>query len=200
MRYIPLTATLAALTTGVLAQDRITLANGDVLTGAIKTMADGKVTINSPLLGDVVVPMSNISDMSTTETVNLQKASGDLLVNRRILGSVARIPGPGSRLANLHQGASVRAFDPTPRQLAAVAAVADALSPRGLHLLGLDFIGDLLSEINFTSPSALVQINEVMHKRAEQDLVDELVEMARMNEAVEIERRAGLGRAAPDVA
>ena len=123
-----------------------------------------------------------------------------LVMNRRILGSVARIPRPGSRLANLHQGAGVRAFDPTPRQLAAVAAVADALSPRGLHLLGLDFIGDLLSEINFTSPSALVQINEVMHKRAEQDLVDELVEMARMNEAVEMERRAGLGRAAPDVA
>ncbi|MBK9756717.1 MAG: hypothetical protein IPO88_25100 [Nannocystis sp.] len=96
-----------------------------------------------------------------------------LVMNRRILGSVARIPGPGSRLANLHQGASVRAFDPTPRQLAAVAAVADALSPRGLHLLGLDFIGDLLSEINFTSPSALVQINEVMHKRAEQELVDD---------------------------
>ncbi len=107
-----------------------------------------------------------------------------LVMNRRILGSVARIPGPGSRLANLHQGASVRAFDPTPRQLAAVAAVADALSPRGLHLLGLDFIGDLLSEINFTSPSALVQINEVMHKRAEQELVDEIVGMSQMHGTV----------------
>ena len=31
-------------------------------------------------------------------------------MNRRILGSVARIPRPGSRLANLHQGASFRAF------------------------------------------------------------------------------------------
>lgn len=104
-----------------------------------------------------------------------------LVMNRRVLGSVARIPRPGSRLANLHQGASVRAFDPTPRQLAAVAVVADALSPRGLHLLGLDFIGDLLSEINFTSPSALVQINEVMHKRAEQELVDEIVDMSQLH-------------------
>ncbi len=97
-----------------------------------------------------------------------------LVMNRRILGSVTRIPRTGSRLANLHQGASYRAFEPTARQLAAVAAVADELTPRGLYLLGLDFIGDLLSEINFTSPSALVQINEVMHKRAEQALVDEI--------------------------
>ncbi len=74
-----------------------------------------------------------------------------LVMNRRILGSVARVPRPGSRLANLHQGASVRAFDPTPRQLEAVAAVAERLTPRGLYLLGLDFIGDLLSEINFTT-------------------------------------------------
>jgi glutathione synthase len=102
-----------------------------------------------------------------------------LVMNRRVLGSVARIPRPGSRLANLHQGASVRAFDPTPRQLEAVAAVAERLTPRGLYLLGLDFIGDLLSELNFTSPSAMVQINEVMHKRAEIELVDELEHLRR---------------------
>lgn len=102
-----------------------------------------------------------------------------LVMNRRILGSVARVPRPGSRLANLHQGASSRAFDPTPAQLAAVRVVADELTPRGLYLLGLDFIGDLLSEINFTSPSALVQINEVTHRRAEVELVDELERLRR---------------------
>lgn len=107
-----------------------------------------------------------------------------LVMNRRVLGSVARIPSPGSRLANLHQGASVRPFDPTPRQLAAVAAVADALTPRGLYLLGLDFIGDLLSEINFTSPSALVQINEVSQTRAEVVLVDEIERLAALRPAV----------------
>lgn len=101
-----------------------------------------------------------------------------LAMNGRVLGSVTRIPRPGSRLANLHQGASYRRFDPTPPQLAAVAAVSAALCPRGLYLLGLDFIGDLLSEINFTSPSALVQINEVMGVRAEVDLVDEIERLA----------------------
>ncbi|MBL8728567.1 MAG: DUF481 domain-containing protein [Planctomycetes bacterium] len=88
MRYITLIAALAALTTCAVGQDRITLANGDVLTGTIKTMADGKVTISSPLLGDVTVPMSNISDMVTAEQVRLQTASGDLL-KRRIVGMEA---------------------------------------------------------------------------------------------------------------
>lgn len=86
MRHLYLAAALAALSAGALAQDRITLTNGDVLTGSIKTMADGKVTINSPLLGDVVVPIGDISDMVTKETVSLETASGDLLKNRRIVG------------------------------------------------------------------------------------------------------------------
>lgn len=102
-----------------------------------------------------------------------------LVMNRRILGSVTRLPRPGSRLANLHQGASYRAFAPTRRQLETVAAVADELTPRGLYLLGLDFLGDLLSEVNFTSPSAMVQINEVMAKRAEVELVDEIERLRR---------------------
>ncbi|MBZ5708338.1 hypothetical protein [Nannocystis pusilla] len=102
-----------------------------------------------------------------------------LTIGRHVLGSVTRLPRPGSRLANLHQGASFHAFEPTPRQLAAVAAVTAELVPRGLYLLGLDFIGDLLSEINFTSPSAMVQIGEVMHKRPEVELVDEIEALRR---------------------
>lgn len=101
MRHIPLAAAIAALSTVAIAQDRITLANGDVLTGTIKNMADGKVTISSPLLGDVVVPMSNISDMVTAAQVKLQTAGGDLL-NRRIVGMEAgnlRLEGDSTSLS-----------------------------------------------------------------------------------------------------
>jgi len=103
--------------------------------------------------------------------------SGDLRIlvfNHRVLGSVLRVPRQGSRLANLHQGASSAPWTPTPRQLQATEAIAADLTPRGLYLLGLDFIGDLVSEINITSPSALVQINQVMGKRTEVEFVDEI--------------------------
>lgn len=88
MRSIRAAATLAALTSLAFAQDRITLANGDVLTGTIKTMADGKVTITSPLLGDVTVPMANISDLATQAQVELETVNGETF-KRRIAGMEA---------------------------------------------------------------------------------------------------------------
>lgn len=108
--------------------------------------------------------------------------SGDLrilTINDRILGAVLRVPAEGSRLANLHQGALARRLDPTPRQLEACRAVAADLNPMGLYFLGLDFIGDHLTEVNFTSPTTIVQVNQVNGIRADADLVDELERMWR---------------------
>jgi glutathione synthase len=110
------------------------------------------------------------------------EASGDLRIltlGRRVLGSVLRVPAEGSRLANLHQGARAEALAPTPRQLDACRTVAADLNPLGLHLLGLDFIGEHLTEVNFTSPTTLVQINQVNGIRADRDMVDELEHMRR---------------------
>jgi glutathione synthase len=112
--------------------------------------------------------------------------SGDLrilMINQRVLGQVLRVPRAGSKLANLHQGATGRAFAPTARQLEASHHVAADLAPLGLHLLGLDFIGDRLSEVNITSPSALVQINEVMNQRTEEVLIDEIEGLLRATRA-----------------
>jgi glutathione synthase len=110
------------------------------------------------------------------------ETSGDLrilTIDRRVLGSVLRVPAKGSRLANLHQGATAAALAPSDHQLAACRAVADDLNPMGLHLLGLDFIGEYLTEVNITSPTTIVQINQVNGIRADRDLVDELEKMWR---------------------
>jgi hypothetical protein len=118
-----------------MAQDRITLANGDVLTGSITTMADGKVTIHSALLGDVVVPMSNISDMVTAEQVRLQTASGDLL-KRRIVGMEAgnlRLEGDTTALALDNLGQINPPDKPEPKWAgrAAPRSIASASTRRG---------------------------------------------------------------------
>jgi glutathione synthase len=102
-----------------------------------------------------------------------------LTINERVLGSVLRIPASGSRLANLHQGATAAALAPTAHQLQACRAVAADLNPLGLYFLGLDFIGDHLTEVNFTSPTTIVQINQVNNIRADVELVDELERMWR---------------------
>ena len=110
------------------------------------------------------------------------ESTGDLrilTINDRVLGSVLRVPAGGSRLANLHQGATAARLEPTARQLAACLRAAEDLNPLGLHLLGLDFIGEDLTEVNFTSPTTIVQINQVNGIHAEVELVDELERMWR---------------------
>ncbi len=109
-------------------------------------------------------------------------STGDLRIltmNGKVLGSVLRVAQPGSRLANLHQGGKAVRFDPTPRQLEACARVAADLEPQGIHLIGFDFIGEHLTEVNITSPTLIVQVNQVMGIRADVALVDELERMWR---------------------
>lgn len=85
MRIPAMLAAAAAFAAGAVAQDKITLTNGDVLTGTIKSMADGKVVITSPALGDVTVPIEKVGDMTTGAQVKLATKSGDML-QRRLLG------------------------------------------------------------------------------------------------------------------
>jgi len=110
------------------------------------------------------------------------ESSGDLRIltlNERVLGSVLRVPRPGSRLANLHQGAAAARLEPSARQLEACRRVAAELNPLGIALIGLDFIGEHLTEVNVTSPTTIVQINQVNGIRADIDMVDELERMWR---------------------
>lgn len=65
--------------------DRIVLTNGDQLSGTVKAMADGNVTLESPLLGEVTVPLSAIADLRTAGTVVLLTTDGETL-QRQIIG------------------------------------------------------------------------------------------------------------------
>jgi hypothetical protein len=75
MQYLRIAAALAALATCSLAQDKVTLANGDVLTGKI-TMAAGKITVVSKLLGDVTVPIGTVSTIVTEAPAELESKDG----------------------------------------------------------------------------------------------------------------------------
>jgi putative salt-induced outer membrane protein YdiY len=102
MRNLLRAAAIAVLSVSAFAQDKIVLSNGDVLTGTIKTMADGKVVIVSPALGDVTVPMANIADMTTQAQVDLENKNGELW-KRRVLGiegGALRLEGDSSLSLN----------------------------------------------------------------------------------------------------
>jgi putative salt-induced outer membrane protein YdiY len=85
MRNLLCVAAIAVFSLGAMAQDKVTLANGDIITGKIVSMIDGKVTIKSPLLDEVVVPIVNVRELVTNESVTLKTKTGDIW-KRRILG------------------------------------------------------------------------------------------------------------------
>jgi glutathione synthase len=73
---------------------------------------------------------------------------------------LARIPKAGETRGNLAAGGIGHARALGTRDHEIAAAVGRALLPRGLRLLGLDIIGDYLTEINVTSPTCFVEITE----------------------------------------
>lgn len=81
----PALAALLGLATHVLAQDTIRLANGNELTGTIKSMADGKLTLAHPVLGDVVVPMASVTNLQSGGEITLLTTSGERF-RRRVQG------------------------------------------------------------------------------------------------------------------
>ncbi|MFC4346296.1 hypothetical protein ACFO5Q_00365 [Kordiimonas lipolytica] len=97
------------------------------------------------------------------------------LLNGNPIGAVNRVPRDGAYLANIHQGARVENTRLTGREREAVARIAPLLKARGLMLVGADFIGGQLTELNITSPSAVRQINAVMGAQLEVQIVEAML-------------------------
>ncbi|CAM5222282.1 Glutathione synthetase OS=Castellaniella defragrans OX=75697 GN=gshB PE=3 SV=1 [Castellaniella defragrans] len=74
--------------------------------------------------------------------------------------ALARMPLKGETRANLAAGGHGVAQPLSPRDREMAQAVGRALAPRGLLLIGLDVIGDYITEINVTSPTCFVEITE----------------------------------------
>jgi len=74
--------------------------------------------------------------------------------------ALARIPRPGETRGNLAAGGIARAQPLSDSDRAIAEALAPTLAARGLLLVGLDVIGDYLTEINVTSPTCFVEIRE----------------------------------------
>ncbi len=97
------------------------------------------------------------------------------LVNGEAIGWVNRIPRRGQYLANIHQGATCEATRLTGFEKDVIHRISPFLVKEGIFFAGLDFIGDHLTEVNITSPSAICQINQVMNERLEVPMVDAMV-------------------------
>jgi glutathione synthase len=82
-----------------------------------------------------------------------------ILVDGVAVGAVNRIPADGEARSNLHVGGQAAKSLLTKREQEICEIIGPELKKRGLIFVGIDVIGDWLTEINVTSPTGLQQIN-----------------------------------------
>ena len=125
-----------------------------------------RVKANDPNLN---VILETITD-HFTEKVMIQEfipeiSEGDkriLIVDGKPMSaSIARVPAEGELRGNLAAGASAVAKSLSDRDLWICEEVGPSLVEKGLLLVGLDIIGDYLTEINVTSPTCFKEYKEL---------------------------------------
>jgi glutathione synthase len=90
-----------------------------------------------------------------------------ILVEGEPVGAVLRVPPAGEARANLHVGGKAVRTTLTPRERDICAAIGPVLRAQGLVFVGIDVIGDYLTEINVTSPTGIQEINRLDGVRLE---------------------------------
>lgn len=88
--------------------------------------------------------------------------------------SLARIPKPGESRGNLAAGGTGVARQLSARDREIAETLAPVLHARGLLLVGLDVIGDYLTEINVTSPTCFVEITQQTGLKVAATFIDAL--------------------------
>jgi len=84
-----------------------------------------------------------------------------ILVEGEPLGAVMRVPEKGEARANFHAGGKARKSKLSRRDREICAAIGPRLRTLGLVFVGIDVIGDCLTEINVTSPTGIQEINRL---------------------------------------
>ncbi len=82
-----------------------------------------------------------------------------ILIDGRPAGAINRVPAEGEARSNLHVGGRAEASQLTTREQEICAVIGPALKEMGLIFVGIDVIGDYLTEINVTSPTGIQEID-----------------------------------------
>ncbi|TBW35776.1 glutathione synthase [Siculibacillus lacustris] len=84
-----------------------------------------------------------------------------ILVDGVFAGAVNRVPAADDLRSNMVRGGQAAATDLTPREREICERIGPALRARGLLFVGIDVIGDFLTEINVTSPTGIRAIRRL---------------------------------------
>lgn len=104
-----------------------------------------------------------------------------ILVNGKVAGAVNRVPAEDDARANMHAGGRAEKSTLTHREQEICEAIGPALKQRGLIFVGIDVIGDYLTEINVTSPTGIQEIDRFDNVSVEGQIWDVIEERVAEN-------------------
>jgi len=142
--------------------------HGDVVVKPLDGMGGSgifRMRADEPNLGTILETLTELG----TRTIMAQRYIPEIVDGDKrilIIGGVsvphalARIPLQGETRGNLAAGGRGVARPLTARDRSLAEAVGARLGERGMLLVGLDVIGDYITEINVTSPTCFVEITE----------------------------------------
>lgn len=81
-----------------------------------------------------------------------------ILVDGEPVGAINRVPAAGETRSNMHVGGRPEKIGLSERDLEICAAIGPLLKEKGQVFVGIDVIGDWLTEINVTSPTGIQEL------------------------------------------
>ena len=116
---------------------------------SLQGIDENKIILDEPIMAQKYIP---------------EIVEGDrriILIDGEYVGSVARIPTNNNLKANFHAGGQPQKTNLIYRDQEICESLKKDLKEKNLFLVGIDIIGDYLTEINVTSPTGLKQINKL---------------------------------------
>lgn len=95
-----------------------------------------------------------------------------IVLNGAPLGGTLRVPREDEHRGNIHVGGTCAKAEVTARDREICRVLAPRLRQEGLYFVGLDIIGDYLTEVNVTSPTGVQEIDALDNTRLEANVID----------------------------
>ena len=84
-----------------------------------------------------------------------------ILLNGEAVGAINRIPRLGESRSNMHVGGKPKKTELTDRDIFICNEISESLKMKGLYFVGIDVIGNYITEINVTSPTGIREIRKL---------------------------------------
>ncbi|MEC8299336.1 MAG: glutathione synthase [Pseudomonadota bacterium] len=143
--------------------------NNDVIFKPLDGMGGQSIFRAKPKEHNLSVILENLTQNGQIQTMGQrfipEIARGDtriiMLNGEAIPFGLARIPAKGETRGNLAAGGTGKGRELSERDLFICSEIGETLRSKGLYFVGIDVIGDYLTEINVTCPTCVVELNKI---------------------------------------